>query len=421
MSTARRAKLTQGAIDRLIYDLGGPSRQILWDEALPAFGVRVYPSGRKSYVLHYGPSARRTLKAIALVTEITLKQARDKAAKLRVEIREGGDPLQRVRKAKAATIEARTVQQLAEDFLEAKVRSGAWGRAHTADSRRRMTAYVLPGLGKHQPAEITRADVNRLQIRLGESAGPVEANRVRSLVHHFLEWCREEETFPEDRRNPAAVSRTSAVKPYKETPRERWLHHEEAPSLFGAASEVASHSGDPYVAALVRLLLLTGLRKSELLARTWADVDLNRRTLYVPPVHKSGRPHTVFLSAYAVKLLRSLPRSLQADGPLFPNLRTGRARKDFKKVWRRVRDRAGLTGKANLTVHDLRRTAGSWLFQAGVPKDVIGRILQHTQGGVTDIYARLDDKTLRDAMERLGEVVRGLEAGVEEQDTQIRT
>ena len=86
-----------------------------------------------------------------------------------------------------------------------------------------------------------------------------------------------------------------------------------------------------------------------------------------------------------------------------------------------MRDRAGLTERANLTVHDLRRTAGSWLFQAGVPKDVIGRILQHTQGGVTDIYARLDDQTLRDAMERLGEVVRGLEAGVEEQGAQTST
>ena len=186
MATARRAKLTQGAIDRLTYDPRGPSRQILWDEALPAFGVRVYPSERKSYVLHYGPSARRTLKAIALVTEITLKQAREKAAKLRVEIREGGDPVRRVRQANAATKNARTVQQLARDFLEAKVRSGAWGRAHAADSRRRMAAHVLPGLGKLEPADITRADVNRLQIRLGGSAGPIEANRVRSAGPPFL-------------------------------------------------------------------------------------------------------------------------------------------------------------------------------------------------------------------------------------------
>ena len=421
MTKARRAKLTQKAVDGLTYQTRGSSRQILWDDALPGFGVRVYPSDKKAYVLYYGPSAARKLLTLGLVSEITLKQARDKAASHRVEIREGGDPGKRIRQTKVSAAQALLVEQLAERFLSAKLRSGAWGKKHSTESHRRMMAHIVPALGKREPTDITKANVNSLQIRLGESTGPVEANRIRSLLHHFLEWAREEDHFPEDQRNPAAVFRASAVKPFPETSRDRWLDHKEAPRLLVAADKVASEIGDPYLPGLLRLLLLTGLRKSELLARTWADLDLNRRTLYVPPVHKSGRPHTVFLSSYAVELLRSLPRSLQPDGPLFPNPRTGRARKDFKKAWRRVRDRAGLTGKANLTVHDLRRTAGSWLFQAGVPKDVIGRILQHTQGGVTDIYARLDDQTLRDAMETLGEVVRGLEAGVEEQGAQTST
>ena len=346
MAKARRAKLTQKTVDGLIYRTQGPSRQILWDDALPGFGVRVYPSGKKAYVLYYGPSVARKILTLGLVSEITLKQGRDQAARHRVEIREGGDPGKRIRQTKASAAQALVVEQLAKNFLSAKVRSGAWGKKHSAESHRRMMAHIVPALGKREPADITRADVNRLQIRLGESTGPVEANRIRSLLHHFLEWAREEDHFPQDQRNPAAVSRTSAIKPFPETSRDRWLHHKEAPRLFVAADKVASEIGDPYLPGLLRLLLLTGLRKSELLARNWGDVDLHRETLHVPPEHKSGRPHTVYLSTYAVELLRSLPRSLQPDGPLFPNPRTGRARKDFKKAWRRVRDRAGLTERA---------------------------------------------------------------------------
>ena len=360
-------------------------------------------------MIQYGPSAKKRSVTIGTVIELTLRDARARATKHKLDIREGGDPRKRILEAKAALAQAVTVEQLVQDFIDVKIRSGNWGKAHAGEATRRLGKHIVPAFGHREPAEISKRDVNRLQIRMGETAGPVEANRVRSLLHHFLEWAREEAHFPEDRRNPAAVSRTSAVKPYRETSRDRWLLKEEAPGLFMAADRVAAEIGDPYLAGLVRLLLLTGLRKSELIARTWADVDLKARTLSVPPEHKSRRPHTVFLSAYALEVLRSLPRSPLSDAPLFPNPRTGRARKDFKKAWRRVRTEAGLTGDANLTVHGLRRTSGSWLVQADVPKDVIRRILQHTRGDVTDIYMRLDDPTLRDAMETLGNLVRSLD------------
>lgn len=408
--SSRKIRLTQAAVDKLTYDPEGPSRQIHWDEHLPGFGVRVYPSEKKSYVLYYGPAEVRKLMTLGSIHELTLKEAREKAAKLRVEVREGGDPARRIRRAKADIGAAPRLADLAEDFLSAKVRSGAWGNAHATESTRRMKSHIVPALGKYEPGDVTRKDVNALQIAVGENSGKVEANRVRSLLHHFLEWAREEEHFPDDRRNPAAVSRTSAIKPFREESRDRWLAHEEAPKLLRSLDAVATEVKDPYLSAIVRLLLLTGLRKSELLARTWADVDLKAATLSVPAVHKSGRPHTAFLSTYAVEILLSLPRGASADAPLFPTPRSGIARKDFKKSWRKVREKAGLLGgKGNLTVHDLRRTAGSWLFQGGVPKDVVARILQHAKGDVTTIYTRLDDGTAREAMEVLAETLRGLE------------
>ena len=195
------------------------------------------------------------------MSEITLKQGRDQAAKHRVEIREGGDPGKRIRQAKASAARALVVEQLAEDFLSAKVRSGSWGKKHSTESHRRMMAHVVPALGKREPADITRADVNRLQIRLGESTGPVEANRIRSLLHHFLEWAREEDHFPEDQRNPAAVSRTSAVKPFPETSRDRWLHHKEAPRLFVAADQVASGDRRPLPAGATSAISTHGAQE----------------------------------------------------------------------------------------------------------------------------------------------------------------
>jgi integrase len=189
---------------------------------------------------------------------------------------------------------------------------------------------------------------------------------------------------PENAANPAR-----GVDKFKEQKRDRWVKPEELPRLAAAIGQ------DPnlYARAALWLYLLTGVRKTELLTTRWADVDLARGELRLPET-KAGRTHYVPLSPPAVALLRALPR--EAGNPyLLPGLKPGSHLVNIEKPWRRVRKVAGVE---DVRLHDLRRTVGSWLAQAGSSLPLIGRVLNHTDPKTTAIYARLGDDPARRAL-----------------------
>ncbi|MDA1349877.1 MAG: site-specific integrase [Chloroflexi bacterium] len=234
--------------------------------------------------------------------------------------------------------------------------------------------------------DVQRPDVARLHQSISKAA-PIEANRVLALVSHLFTKAEEWGYVPAGHPNPAR-----GVQKSKERARDRWLKEGEVRTLMRAVSV----ESDPYVQGAILLYLLTGLRKTELLAARWVDVDLDRRELRLPDT-KSGRPHVIHLSAEAAHVFRMLPR--QQDSPwVFPGRFDGH-RKDIKGQWERVRGKAGL---ADVRLHDLRRTVGSWLAQQGTSLQVIGKILNHSHPGVTAVYARLADEQSREAMDVLG-------------------
>ena len=159
--------------------------------------------------------------------------------------------------------------------------------------------------------------------------------------------------------------------------------------------------GDPYVQAAVPLFLLTGLRKRELLHARWEDVDLDRAEIQLPHT-KTGEPQVRLLPGAAVRLLRDLPR--MAESPyVFPSpADPSKPRDDIKKPWARIRKSAKLE---DVTLHDLRRTAGSYMAQAGVPLQVIGEVLGHSHPGVTKLYARLASENERQALDTLSDAL----------------
>jgi integrase len=422
--------LTKRDVDRLAYDPAGPGTQIHYDgDEVPGFGVRVFPSGAKSFVVWYRTdSGRKRLHTLGKYGALTVQQGRDLARRTLMQAKTGADPMEARQKARRGE----TVKQLAEMYLErhAKRHKKTW-----KEDERRINKWIVPALGSRKVEDVRRSDVARLHGRIGKQA-PYEANRVLALVAVMFakaaEWGFLDETAP----NPAA-----RVQTFRERSRDRWVTPAELPALVEAINAEPSL----YVRAAVKLYLLTGLRRNELLGLRWKDVDFERRELRLEDT-KAGRSHTLPLSAAAVEVFRELPRQL-GNAYVFPGRAKGKPLVNIAKSWRRVRARLWLatnpdkaaelrekaaadvrrrpknanTGPAavearllqlakqeaaeddTLRLHDLRRTVGSWLATSGASLPLIGKVLNHSNASTTQVYARLAEDATRTALEEHGD------------------
>ena len=376
-------RLTSSLLDRAVYEGQGNSRYVLWDDAIPGFGLRIYPTGRKSFVLSYRVHHRKRLYTIGTFGVLTLKQAREKARILLVSILEGEDPAQE-RRLKS---KEKTFSQLCQAYLEqhSKVHKKTW-----RDDERRINQRLNPRWGTRQVAAIYQTDVALLHHEVGKQH-PYEANRTIELVKSIFTKAESWGFLPRHSDNPAA-----GVTPFKEKKRDRWLTAEEMPRVAKAIAAEPS----VYIQAAIWLYLLTGVRKNELLSSQWVDVDLHRRELRLPDT-KSGHTHYVSLSEPAKELLSQIPR-IAGNPYVLPGQKEGQHLVNVDKPWRRIRKRAGCD---DVRLHDLRRTVGSWLAQSGNSLHLIGRVLNHQQSSTTEVYARFAPDHLREAMDKHGQQI----------------
>lgn len=384
-------KLIKRVIDAATYTGTGNARCVLWDDEVPGFGCRIYPAGRKSFVLSYRAGGRKRLLTLGTYGVLTLEQAR-KAARAelaKVEI-EGADPLAEREKAR----QGETIAELCVAYME---RHGNNKRSGSEDQRR-IDRHILPAWRNLRATAIKRSDVAALHAKIGK-AHPYEANRVLALLSKMFELARRWGFIPDDHGNPARD-----IDRFKEAKRDRWITPEELPRLAQAineeANEVARHA--------LWLYLLTGARKSELLRARWGDVSFERAELRLPDT-KAGRTHYIPLSASALTLLREIPRIdgnpciLPGRGPrgatAEEKAQTPSHLVNISKPWGRVRKAAGVE---DVRLHDLRRTVGSWLAQAGNSLHLIGRVLNHSSQSTTAVYARFGEDSVRNALEQHG-------------------
>ena len=426
--------LTKTIVDRLRYDPTGPKLQIYYDGGdIPGFGVRVHPSGRKTFVLTYRPRGRPTPKRIVLGAYgvLTIDEARKLARQMLLDVKTGADPLEERRKLR----DGETVKDLARIYLErhAKPHKKTW-----PEDERRLRKYVLPALGAKRIEEVRRGDVARLHSRIGETA-PYEANRVLALLSTMFAKAEEWGLVDEGHPNPARK-----IQPFRERSRERWVTPAEMPRLV----EAINAEPDPRVRAAIKLYLLTGMRRSELLRLRWCDIDFERREIRLADT-KAGRPHVVPLSSVAEAILRDLPRGI-GGAYVFPGDVPGKPLVNIAKPWSRIRARFWLYGnpdraaelraqaeadvarrskhaakgpeavearllalaqneakrEGDLRLHDLRRTVGSWLAMSGASLPLIGKVLNHSNASTTQIYARIAEDAARQALEEHGERLR---------------
>lgn len=373
-------KLTKRAIDSFRYEGDGKSRDARWDEQIPGFGVRIYPSGRKVFILSYRASGRKRLLNLGPYGVLTLDQARDKAKKNIGRVVDGIDPLlERNRERKGQTVKA-----LTEEYIErhAKPTKTTW-----RTDQNRIDKYILPAFGRMLVKSLTKEDLKTWHQKIGVTT-PYEANRNLALFSKIYNCGKEWGFVSETALNPAY-----GIKKCSEEERDRWVSPKELPELTKAIDKVENI----YIRASFWLYLLAGLRKSELLRSKWEDIDLDRQEIRLPKT-KAGKVHYIPLNDPAIKILQGLPR-LEGNPHVFPGAKKGRPLVNIDKVWRKVRKEAKVE---DVRLHDLRRTVGSWLAQSGNSLHLIGKVLGHTKASTTQVYARFAQDQVRKALESHG-------------------
>jgi integrase len=181
----------------------------------------------------------------------------------------------------------------------------------------------------------------------------------------------------------------------------------ELPKLEAA---IDAQTADPYLRAFFRFTLATGCRRSEALSLKWEDVSLPDDGAASATFRdtKTGGDHTVALSAYAVKQLKGLTR-LAANPYVFVSRQYGKRLQEPSKSWHRIRAAAGLK---HLRIHDLRRTFGSWLGDAGFTSKQIGTALGHKSDITSRVYMQLGEASKRAAVDAVDRLMTGAPAKV---------
>jgi len=405
------------------------------------FGLRVFPSGERRFIYTYRVNGRKRILTLGSPGELVQDIDTDKKVytEKRVDLtlatarkhatfyKTLTDPIEFKRQnldRKPGNGDVLILAQLCTEFLENHAkqykRESSW-----KEDERRLKRYVIgaddakqkerPAIGKRVAETVTEAQIDSLAQEIGKRA-PIESNRVVVLLATVYAWAIRKGKLPGTFANPAQRSKKDL---YPEQARARILKTDERPKLLAAidAEPNAYHRG------LFRLLLLTGLRKSELLNAKHKDLDLGEKTLHLPKT-KSGKPRTIPLSGEAVQIIRKLPRCVGNDH-IFPahrveyQLDRDTGERNFqmffrsgnqpmsnpKKQWRRVRHAAGCD---DLRIHDLRRTASVMVIRAtGNPRAAM-KVLGHADLGTTlKHYASVTDEETRDAVEALSHALNG--------------
>lgn len=375
-------RLTKSAIDRFVYRGDGTSRDVRWDDAVSGLGLRVYPSGRKAFVLSYRYGTRKRLMTLGDFDPIgsNLDEFRKRARRQITKLEDGLDPLEEKRRV----TQGKSFGELLDRYISdhAKRHKLTWRK-----DERRFELYIPNDWRGRKASAITYDDIADLHRRVGDYA-PYEANRLveilRKAFNLAAKWHYVEPSAP----NPAR-----GVERYKEVRRKRWVR----PDEVGLLARAIDSEPNVYVRAAIWLYLLTGLRRSELLRSKWADVDWGQRQLRLVET-KAGEEQTAPLSAPAILLLQSIPR-LVGNDYILPGARTGQHLVNVGKPWLRIRKAAGID---DVRLHDLRRTVGSWMSQSRVDLNTIKEALRHASISTTLTYARLGADPARDAIEDLG-------------------
>lgn len=379
--------------------LGELIREEVPDAIVPGLYLIIQPSGAKSWAVRYrwrGESKKLTL---GKYPNLGLDDARTDARDALEAVEKGRvDPA--IEKARYKEAPSDAVKDIVEDYIKRYVEIKTRPRS-AEETKRALRKRVVPAWRGRSIADITRRDIIDLIEGIAEET-PATAVRTRAAISGLFTWCL----------NRGILDTSPAIRlPAPTLPeRDRVLSDQEIKTVWSAWDDL----GEPF-GPFMKLLLLTGQRRTEVATMRWEDVDLDKSLWTIPADRtKANRKHDVPLSPFAVEILSSLhkigefafmtphgskkgkegekPYDVPISGFSKAKKRVDAATKNIKEPWR---------------PHDLRRNCGTGMANLRVPRLVISLVLNHAEAGVTRIYDRhpYEDER-RDALVGWGRYVR---------------
>jgi integrase len=365
----------------------------IFDRNVGGLAVRVFPSGRKSFVVNFRVNEKRKRMTIGNPSVMSITDARQEALELQQRAKAGTNIVQEKKdklKAKVAE-QARDENTLAyqsELFIERhcikdrKLKGKTW-----KEYRRILNKYVLPQLGDRNPEDVKRTDMTALLDHVADNHGPYQANRVLSTTRKLFNWL--------------CVRGEIDVVPFvigmarREYARTRYLNDAEIVQFWEGCEKLKYPYGK-----IFQLLLLTGTRKGEVTNMRWSQIDMTQK-IWKLPSHstKMERPHLVPLSAMAIDILEMMPKFPDTDLVFPTELERDRPVSNHGHAKKKVCEL-----ETHWQPHDLRRTLetnliGKLKVDYHIAKKVTGHIDQ-TVSKHYDQHDYVDEK--RDALEAWG-------------------
>lgn len=375
--------LTKTAVEQLRYTkpvtaTSAAPAQYLWDEKMSGFGVRVYPSGRKSFLVTYRTATgTKRFDTIGEFGVLSVEKAREIAQDKLYAVRQGKDPQQEKQQKRGEM----TFKEFSDHYMEHfKHHKRSWKK-----DEERLRLHILPRLEHKKLSEITATELHRLHISIKEKThgkkkkklSAATANRVAALLKHMFGQAVAWGFLPS---SPA-----SGVKLFAEAPpRNIVLTPDECHRLLAACDA----DENEYAGALFKLAMFTGRRVGEIVNAKRVDFDL-ARSVWTVPMTKAGEQQFVPLDEVVKEIIGKI-KEIAENPYLLPGVGKNKPLRFYQKAWKRILKRARIP---YFPPHGLRHSYASLLVASGVPLHTVGGLLGHKSSLTTLRYAhhRQDD------------------------------
>jgi integrase len=413
MSVATSARISKRIVDGIVPPEAGETR--IWDTEVKGFFLRVYSTGRRVYALKYrNGSAQRILTIGTHGSPWTAEKARERAVDALDANRHGEDPAVEKKEARLAL----TVKQLIDSYLEDGPATKPGKRASTwANDASNLRHHIEPQLGRKMAASVTREDAARAISAIG--AGKTATQRIESGRKRGRTAVRGGQGIARRTRLTAAAMfawglehrRIKGANPFAGVKlpaapvRERFLSQLEAARLLAALTDLeGEHALNPTFGDAIRLLLLTGARKTEILGLKWSEIDLERKLILLPPARTKAGGSTgarrIALSPPALEIIERRRREHAGpSGYVFPAASGDGHAIGIRRAFKVACARAELSG---VRIHDLRHSFASFAVADGASLFLVGKLLGHASARTTERYAHLSGDPLQDAVAAIG-------------------